>query len=102
MHNAVRAKERFGSPSMYLDDIMTKKIDFQSLFKYYAEESFQNIHLYLYEHGISKNEAMGNSQLDFDMKKYFANGWKPQSNTINSYVNSVMDKLNNILNQTRV
>ncbi|MFG5105067.1 hypothetical protein O8I56_02590 [Campylobacter lari] len=102
MHNAVRAKESFGSPSMHLDDIMTKKIDFQSLFKYYAEESFQNIHLYLYEHGISKNEAMGNSQLDFDMKKYFANGWKPQSNTINSYTNSIMDRLNNLMSQTRV
>lgn len=72
------------------------------MFKYYAEESFQNIHLYLYEHGISKNEAMGNSQLDFDMKKYFANGWKPQSNTINSYTNSIMDRLNNLMSQTRV
>lgn len=51
---------------------------------------------------FQKNEAMGNSQLDFDMKKYFANGWKPQSNTINSYTNSIMDRLNNLMSQTRV
>lgn len=101
MHNITRAKESFGSPSMHLDDIMTKKIDFKSLFEHYAEESFQNIHLYLYEHGISKNEAMGNSQLDFNMKKDFANGWKPQSSTINSYTNSIMDRLNNLISQTR-
>lgn len=44
---------------------------------------------------------MGNSQLDFYMKKDFANGWKPQSSTINSYTNSIMDRLNNLIGQTR-
>lgn len=31
-----------------------------------------------------------------------ANGWKASSESINSYVGSIMDRLNNLMGQTRV
>ncbi|EOH7440215.1 hypothetical protein ACMCJ5_001305, partial [Campylobacter jejuni] len=58
--------------------------------------------LYMYENNISKESAMGNWALDAEIKQALANGWKASSESINSYVGSIMDRLNNLIGQTRV
>ncbi|MCR2099712.1 hypothetical protein CUPS4255_09905, partial [Campylobacter upsaliensis] len=35
-------------------------------------------------------------------KQALANGWKASSESIDSYVNSIMDRFNNLMGQTRV
>ncbi len=55
----------------------------------------------MYENNISKESAMGNWALDAEIKQAIANGWKASSESINSYVGSIMDRLNNLIGQTR-
>ncbi|MEQ4402840.1 hypothetical protein ABNP24_06375, partial [Campylobacter jejuni] len=43
-----------------------------------------------------------NWALDAEIKQALANGWKASSESINSYVGSIMDRLNNLIGQTRV
>ncbi|APU82669.1 TPA: hypothetical protein SGZ81_001304 [Campylobacter jejuni] len=56
----------------------------------------------MYENNISKESAMGNWALDAEIKQALANGWKAKPSTIDSYADSIMDRLNNLLGQTRV
>ncbi len=89
--------------SVSLDDIMTGKVDFASLFKYLASKNGKlEGQLYMYENNIPKESAMGNWALDAEIKQAIANGWKAKPSTINSYADSIMDRLNNLLGQTRV
>ncbi|ECQ1568015.1 hypothetical protein FYZ17_08430, partial [Campylobacter jejuni] len=79
------------------------KVDFASLFKYLASKNGKlEGQLYMYENNISKESAMGNWALDVEIKQALANGWKASSESINSYVGSIMDRLNNLIGQTRV
>ncbi|OEV50979.1 hypothetical protein AJY60_00135 [Campylobacter jejuni] len=56
----------------------------------------------MYEKGMSPKQALGNWALDAEIKQVLANGWKASSESINSYVGSIMDRLNNLIGQTRV
>ncbi|EHR9103286.1 hypothetical protein KU826_000779 [Campylobacter coli] len=101
--NTAMAKESFSTTSVDIGDIMTGKVDFASLFKYLASKNGKlEGQLYMYENNIPKESAMGNWALDAEIKQAIANGWKAKPSTINSYADSIMDRLNNLLGQTRV
>ncbi|EQA3555619.1 Cj0814 family flagellar-dependent secreted protein [Campylobacter upsaliensis] len=101
--NRAMAKESFQTTSVDIDDIMTGKVDFASLLKYLASKQGKlEGELYMYENGIPKESAMNNWTLDTEIKQALANGWKASSESINSFVNSIMDRLNNLMGQTRV
>ncbi|WP_079756163.1 Cj0814 family flagellar-dependent secreted protein [Campylobacter coli] len=102
-YNTAMAKESFSTTSVDIGDIMTGKVDFASLFKYLASKNGKlEGQLYMYENNIPKESAMGNWALDAEIKQAIANGWKAKPSTINSYADSIMDRLNNLLGQTRV
>ncbi|EAH8539919.1 hypothetical protein EWE98_08310 [Campylobacter upsaliensis] len=101
--NRAMAKESFQTTSVDTDDIMMGKVDFASLLKYLASKQGKlEGELYMYENGIPKESAMNNWTLDTEIKQALANGWKASSESINSYVESIMDRLNNLMGQTRV
>ncbi|EGL3778178.1 hypothetical protein IQ300_001096, partial [Campylobacter upsaliensis] len=88
-----------------LDDIMTGKVDFASLLKGYAQDGWLDASIYAMETGAKwQNIYVGNGGAWFDnqFNQAKANGWKASSESINSYVNSIMDRLNNLMGQTRV
>lgn len=101
-YNRAMAKESFNGDSIALNDIMTGKVDFASLLKYELDRGYMAGELYMYEKGISPKQALGNWALDAEIKQALANGWKASSKSINSYVDSIMDRLNNLMGQTRV
>ncbi|EAK4607397.1 hypothetical protein LFR47_001245 [Campylobacter coli] len=101
-YNTAMAKESFSGPAIHLDSIMTGKSDFKSFFRYWAERGIAEGDLYMYENNIPKESAMGNWALDAEIKQAIANGWKAKPSTINSYADSIMDRLNNLIGQTRV
>ncbi|ECH3658948.1 hypothetical protein FO162_03070 [Campylobacter upsaliensis] len=91
--------------SVSLDDIMTGKVDFASLLKGYAQDGWLDASIYAMETGAKwQNIYVGNGGAWFDnqFNQAKANGWKASSESINSYVNSIMDRLNNLIGQTRV
>ncbi|WP_052797734.1 Cj0814 family flagellar-dependent secreted protein [Campylobacter jejuni] len=102
-YNTAMAKESFSTTSVDIGDIMTGKVDFASLFKYLASKNGKlEGQLYMYENNIPKESAIGNWALDAEIKQALANGWKAKPSTINSYADSIMDRLNNLIGQTRV
>lgn len=91
--------------SVSLDDIMTGKVDFASLLKGYAQDGWLDASIYAMETGAKwQNIYVGNGGAWFDREfnQVKANGWKASSESINSYVGSIMDRLNNLIGQTRV
>ncbi|HEF9141891.1 TPA: hypothetical protein SBV50_001649 [Campylobacter coli] len=101
-YNTAMAKESFSTTSVDLTDIMTGKVDFASLLKYELDRGRIAGELYMYEKGMSPKQALGNWALDAEIKQAIANGWKAKPSTINSYADSIMDRLNNLIGQTRV
>ncbi|EHO4020113.1 hypothetical protein KK756_000715 [Campylobacter jejuni] len=102
-YNRAMAKESFSTTSVDIGDIMTGKVDFASLFKYLASKNGKlEGQLYMYENNIPKESAMGNWALDAEIKQALANGWKAKPSTIDSCADSIMDRLNNLIGQTRV
>ncbi|EAL2037676.1 hypothetical protein CEV78_05990 [Campylobacter jejuni] len=88
-----------------LDDIMTGKVDFASLLKGYAQDGWLDAGIYTMEKGVAwQNTSIGYGGAWFDnqFNQAKANGWKASSESINSYVGSIMDRLNNLIGQTRV
>ncbi len=99
------AKESFDGSLTSLDDIMTGKVDFASLLKGYAQEGWLDADIYAMEKGVAwQNTSIGYGGAWFDnqFNQAKANGWKASSESINSYVGSIMDRLNNLIGQTRV
>ncbi|EAI4326632.1 hypothetical protein A0Z65_02390 [Campylobacter upsaliensis] len=91
--------------SVSLDDIMTGKVDFASLLKGYAQDGWLDASIYAMETGAKwQNIYVGNGGAWFDnqFNQAKANGWKASNESINSFVNSIMDRLNNLMGQTRV
>ncbi|EMV6601579.1 hypothetical protein AADE82_000481 [Campylobacter coli] len=90
--------------SVSLDDIMTGKVDFASLLKGYAQDGWLDAGIYAMEKGVKWQNVYVGSGISFDREFHQAkaNGWKASSESINSYVGSIMDRLNNLLGQTRV
>ncbi|EAL2614336.1 hypothetical protein AZE57_03250 [Campylobacter jejuni] len=87
------------------DDIMTGKVDFASLLKGYAQDGWLDASIYAMETGAKwQNIYVGNGGAWFDnqFNQAKANGWKASSESINSYVGSIMDRLNNLIGQTRI
>ncbi|EOW2705004.1 Cj0814 family flagellar-dependent secreted protein [Campylobacter jejuni] len=87
-----------------LDDIMTGKVDFASLLKGYAQDGWLDADIYAMEKGVAwQNTSIGYGGAWFDnqFNQAKANGWKASSESINSYVGSIMDRLNNLIGQTR-
>ncbi|ECR5826334.1 hypothetical protein F1L00_03795 [Campylobacter jejuni] len=87
------------------DDIMTGKVDFASLLKGYAQDGWLDADIYAMEKGVAwQNTSIGYGGAWFDnqFNQAKANGWKASSQSIDSYVNSIMDRLNNLIGQTRV
>ncbi|EBI2275520.1 hypothetical protein FK639_06800 [Campylobacter jejuni] len=101
-YNTAMTKESFSTTSVDLTDIMTGKVDFASLLKYELDRGRIAGELYMYEKGMSPKQALGNWALDAEIKQALANGWKASSESINSFADSIADKLNNLLEQTRV
>lgn len=101
-YNRAMAKESFSTTSVDIGDIMTGKVDFASLLKYELDRGYMAGELYMYEKGMSPKQALGNWALDAEIKQALANGWKASSESINSYVGSIMDRFNNLMGQTRV
>ncbi|EPX9988397.1 Cj0814 family flagellar-dependent secreted protein [Campylobacter coli] len=91
--------------SVSLDDIMTGKVDFASLLKGYAQDGWLDADIYAMEKGVAwQNTSIGYGGAWFDnqFNQAKANGWKASSESINSFVNNIMDRLNNLIGQTRV
>ncbi len=87
------------------DDIMTGKVDFASLLKGYAQDGWLDADIYAMEKGVAwQNTSIGYGGALFDnqFNQAKANSWKASSESINSYVGSIMDRLNNLIGQTRV
>ncbi|EAH9987127.1 hypothetical protein E0F82_03375 [Campylobacter upsaliensis] len=98
-------KESFDGSLASLDDIMTGKVDFASLLKGYAQEGWLDADIYAIDKGVAwQNTSIGYGGAWFDnqFNQAKANGWKASSQSIDSYVNSIMDRLNNLMGQTRV
>ncbi|WP_270980012.1 Cj0814 family flagellar-dependent secreted protein [Campylobacter helveticus] len=98
-------KESFDGSLTSLDDIMTGKVDFASLLKGYAQDGWLDADIYAMEKGVAwQNTSIGYGGAWFDnqFNQAKANGWKASSESINSYVGSIMDRLNNLIGQTRV
>ncbi|MCC3047915.1 hypothetical protein KBJ88_08630, partial [Campylobacter jejuni] len=99
------AKESFDGSLASLDDIMTGKVDFASLLKGYAQEGWLDADIYAMDKGVAwQNTSIGygGAWFDREFNQVKANGWKASSESINSYVGSIMDRLNNLMGQTRV
>ncbi|EAI4070512.1 hypothetical protein APU49_04065 [Campylobacter jejuni] len=91
--------------SVSLDDIMTGKVDFASLLKGYAQDGWLDAGIYAMEKGVvwqNTSIGYGGAWFDNQFNQAKANGWKASSQSIDSYVNSIMDRLNNLIGQTRV
>ncbi|ENO0175270.1 hypothetical protein ACAS14_001475 [Campylobacter jejuni] len=104
-YNRAMAKESFNGDSVALNDIMTGKVDFASLLKGYAQDGWLDAGIYAMEKGVAwQNTSIGYGGAWFDnqFNQAKANGWKASSESINSYVGSIMDRLNNLIGQTRV
>ncbi len=104
-YNRAMAKESFNGDSIALNDIMTGKVDFASLLKGYAQDGWLDADIYAMEKGVAwQNTSIGYGGAWFDnqFNQAKANGWKASSESINSYVGSIMDRLNNLIGQTRV
>ncbi|GKX73288.1 hypothetical protein THJ008_08720 [Campylobacter jejuni] len=104
---AQRKQEMKANPSfdISLDDIMTGKVDFASLLKGYAQDGWLDADIYAMEKGVAwQNTSIGYGGALFDnqFNQAKANGWKASSESINSFVNNIMDRLNNLIGQTRV
>ncbi|HFN3415792.1 TPA: Cj0814 family flagellar-dependent secreted protein [Campylobacter jejuni] len=90
--------------SVSLDDIMTGKVDFASLLKGYAQDGWLDAGIYAMEKGVKWQNVYVGSGISFDREFHQAkaNGWKASNESINSFVNNIMDRLNNLIGQTRV
>ncbi|EAH5765963.1 hypothetical protein PXI10_04655 [Campylobacter jejuni] len=87
------------------DDIMTGKVDFASLLKGYAQDGWLDADIYAMDKGVAWQNASigyGGAWFDNQFNQAKANGWKASNQSIDSYVNSIMDRLNNLIGQTRV
>lgn len=104
-HIEAMTKESFDGSLASLNDIMTGKVDFASLLKGYAQEGWLDADIYAMDKGVAwQNTSIGYGGAWFDnqFNQAKANGWKASSESINSYVGSIMDRLNNLIGQTRV
>ncbi|MGI7611836.1 Cj0814 family flagellar-dependent secreted protein [Campylobacter coli] len=104
-HIEAMTKESFDGSLASLNDIMTGKVDFASLLKGYAQDGWLDADIYAMEKGVAwQNTSIGYGGAWFDnqFNQAKANGWKASSESINSYVGSIMDRLNNLIGQTRV
>ncbi|WP_417903753.1 Cj0814 family flagellar-dependent secreted protein [Campylobacter sp. LH-2024] len=104
-YQAAMAKESFDGSLASLDDIMTGKVDFASLLKGYAQDGWLDADIYAMEKGIKWQNHIGyggGAWFERELNQAKANGWKASSESINSYVNNIMDRLNNLIGQTRV
>ncbi|EFM0808743.1 hypothetical protein HJA46_001277, partial [Campylobacter jejuni] len=104
-YNTAMAKESFSTTSVDIGDIMTGKVDFASLLKGYAQDGWLDAGIYAMEKGVAwQNTSIGYGGAWFDnqFNQTKANGWKASNQSINSYVGSIMDRLNNLIGQTRV
>ncbi|MBK2000109.1 hypothetical protein JG678_01420 [Campylobacter sp. 2018MI35] len=101
-----RKLEMKANPSfdVSLDDIMTGKVDFASLLKGYAQDGWLDAGIYAMDKGVKWQNVYVGSGISFDREFHQAkaNGWKASSQSIDSFVNNIMDRLNNLLGQTRV
>ncbi|HEF9229805.1 TPA: hypothetical protein SBW22_001341 [Campylobacter coli] len=90
--------------SVSLDDIMTGKVDFASLLKGYAQEGWLDAGIYAMEKGVEWQNVYVGSGISFDREFHQAkaNGWKASNESINSFADSIMDRLNNLIGQTRI
>ncbi|EDO7783552.1 hypothetical protein GRP17_02165 [Campylobacter coli] len=90
--------------SVSLDDIMTGKVDFASLLKGYAQDGWLDAGIYAMEKGVEWQNVYVGSGISFDREFHQAkaNGWKASSESINSFADSIADRLNNLIGQTRV
>ncbi|EAL6204897.1 Cj0814 family flagellar-dependent secreted protein [Campylobacter jejuni] len=104
---AQRKLEMKANPSfdVSLDDIMTGKVDFASLLKGYAQDGWLDADIYAMEKGVAwQNTSIGYGGAWFDnqFNQAKANGWKASNESINSFADSIADRLNNLIGQTRV
>ncbi|MFX3626746.1 Cj0814 family flagellar-dependent secreted protein [Campylobacter sp. LH-2024] len=103
---AQRKLEMKANPSfdISLDDIMTGKVDFASLLKGYAQDGWLDAGIYAMEKGVKWQNVYVGSGISFDREFHQAkaNGWKASSESINSFADSIADRLNNLIGQTRV
>ncbi|HEC1760959.1 TPA: hypothetical protein R1714_000870 [Campylobacter jejuni] len=90
--------------SVSLDDIMTGKVDFASLLKGYAQDGWLDAGIYAMEKGVEWQNVYVGSGISFDREFHQAkaNGWKASNESINSFADSIMDRLNNLIGQTRI
>ncbi|HDV7428129.1 TPA: hypothetical protein RJ287_001747, partial [Campylobacter jejuni] len=101
VREAQRKLEMKANPSfdISLDDIMTGKVDFASLLKGYAQDGWLDAGIYAMEKGVKWQNVYVGSGISFDREFHQAkaNGWKASSESINSFADSIADRLNNLI-----
>ncbi|ALW61912.1 hypothetical protein RC17_04000 [Campylobacter jejuni] len=85
--------------------MQTQNLDFASLLKSYAQDGWLDADIYVMDKGVKwQNTSIGYGGAWFDnqFNQAKANGWKASSESINSFADSIADRLNNLIGQTRV
>lgn len=104
-YNIQMAKESSNGDNINFDDILTGKFDYAAYLRHYSEIClekgiFQG-DLYAYENNISVGNTFDpRIQEQFDRAE--KNGWKPSESLINSFANSIVERLRRLTSQTRV
>ncbi|MBK1992459.1 hypothetical protein JG676_07655, partial [Campylobacter sp. 2018MI35] len=83
-----------------LDDIMTGKVDFAKLLKGYAQDGWLDASIYAMDKGVKWQNiyiGSGGAWFDREFNQAKANGWKASNESINSYVNNIMDRLDKLM-----
>lgn len=91
--------------SVSLNDIMMGKVDFASLLKGYAQDGWLDASIYAMDKGVkwqNTNIGYGGAWFDREFNQAKANSWKASGESINSFADSIMDRLNNLIGQTSV
>ncbi len=69
-----------------------------------AQDGWLDAGIYAMEKGVKWQNVYVGSGISFDREFHQAkaNGWKASNESINSFVNNIMDRFNNLIGQTRV
>ncbi|ALW70004.1 hypothetical protein RC30_04085 [Campylobacter jejuni] len=105
-YNEAEQLGMFGHINIGLQPLnFTPQSDFASLLKSYAQDGWLDADIYVMDKGVKwQNTSIGYGGAWFDnqFNQAKANGWKASSESINSFADSIADRLNNLIGQTRV
>lgn len=104
-YNIQMAKESSNGDNINFDDILTGKFDYAAYLRHeseiYLEKGIFQADLYAYENNISVGNTF-DPRIEEQFNRAEKNGWKPSESLINSFANSIVERLRRLTSQTRV